>query len=122
MQGWPFTYNLTMATQNDRADAIEDLDQRIWLTVIAIPAGKIATYGDVAERAGIPGAARRVGAALRKLPKGSKVPWHRVVNASGKSSLPPGTAGADRQRARLADEGVLLGAGGSAVLRRYRWK
>lgn len=98
-----------------------NLDQRIWLTVCAIPPGKLATYGDVAQRAGLPGAARRVGTALRKLPRGSNVPWYRVVNASGKSSLPPGTEGADRQRALLADEGVLLGAGGTAVLRRYRW-
>ncbi|MFT4768110.1 MAG: methylated-DNA-protein-cysteine methyltransferase-like protein [Glaciecola sp.] len=98
-----------------------DLDQRIWLTVCAIPLGKLATYGDVAQRAGLPGAARRVGAALRKLPQGSNVPWHRVVNASGKSSLPSGTQGAGRQRALLADEGVLLGSGGAAILRRYRW-
>ncbi len=97
------------------------LDQRIWLTVCAIPPGRIATYGDIAERAGLPGAARRVGAALRKLPKGTEVPWHRVVNASGRSSLPPGSNGEDRQRRRLADEGVLLGSGGSAVLKRYRW-
>ncbi len=102
-------------------DSPESIDQRIWLTVCAIPEGRLATYGDVAARAGLPGAARRVGAALRKLPSGSEVPWHRVVNASGRSSLPPGTRGADRQRARLAEEGVLLGAGGAAVLRRYRW-
>ncbi|MEO1079822.1 MAG: methylated-DNA--[protein]-cysteine S-methyltransferase [Pseudomonadota bacterium] len=98
------------------------MDQAIWLTVCAIPAGSIATYGDVAERAGLPGAARRVGAALRKLPQGSEVPWHRVVNAQGRSSLPPGKGGADRQLARLADEGVLLGSGGRATLERYRWR
>ena len=97
------------------------IDQRIWLTVCAIPAGSIATYGDVAERAGLPGAARRVGAALRKLPRGTDVPWYRVVNANGRSSLPPGSEGEDRQRALLADEGVLLGHGGAQVLRRYRW-
>ena len=102
-------------------DSPESIDQRIWLTVCAIPPGRLATYGDVAERAGLPGAARRVGVALRKLPAGSEVPWHRVVNASGRSSLPPGAQGADRQRARLAEEGGLLGAGGAAILRRYRW-
>lgn len=96
-------------------------DQRIWLTVATIPRGNIATYGDVAERAGLGRGARRVGAALRKLPPDSKIPWHRVVNASGRSSLPPGPDGADRQRALLAGEGVLLGSGGPAVLRRYRW-
>ena len=98
------------------------IDERIWLTVCAIPAGSIATYGDVAERAGLPGAARRVGAALRKLPKGTEVPWHRVVNAQGRSSLPPGQHGADRQLTLLADEGVILGAGGRTTLQRYRWR
>jgi methylated-DNA-protein-cysteine methyltransferase-like protein len=98
------------------------IDQAIWLTVCAIPEGCIATYGDVAERAGLPGAARRVGAALRKLPRGSEVPWYRVVNAQGRSSLPPGRNGADRQLALLADEGVILGSGGRATLERYRWR
>lgn len=97
------------------------IDQRIWMTVCAIPAGRVATYGDVAERAGLPRGARRVGAALRKLPPGSEVPWHRVVNASGRSSLPPGPDGAGRQHALLRAEGVLLGKGGAAALRRYRW-
>jgi len=49
------------------------------------------------------------------------VPWHRVINTSGRSSLPPGSQGADRQSALLADEGVLLGASGRATLERYRW-
>ncbi|MEM9316321.1 MAG: methylated-DNA--[protein]-cysteine S-methyltransferase [Pseudomonadota bacterium] len=98
------------------------IDERIWLTVCAIPRGSVATYGDVAARAGLPGAARRVGAALRKLPAGSQVPWHRVVNAQGRSSLPPGRSGAGRQLSLLADEGVLLGEGGRASLQRYRWR
>jgi methylated-DNA-protein-cysteine methyltransferase-like protein len=105
----------------DAAQHEPTVDQRIWLTVAAIPAGRIATYGDIAQRAGMPGAARRVGAALRRLPRGSAVPWHRVVNASGRSSLPPGSRGEDRQLALLAAEGVLLGKGGRAVLTRYRW-
>jgi methylated-DNA-protein-cysteine methyltransferase-like protein len=100
---------------------VTEIDQRIWLTVCAIPRGKLSTYGEVAARAGLSGAARRVGAALRKLPPGTQVPWHRVVNANGRSSLPPGRQGADRQRALLADEGVILGSGGKSVLKRYRW-
>jgi methylated-DNA-protein-cysteine methyltransferase-like protein len=113
----------TSMTTSDTPEANDgNLDERIWLTVCAIPRGCIATYGDVAERAGLPGAARRVGAALRKLPRGSEVPWYRVVNASGRSSLPPGREGEDRQLALLADEGVLIGRGGRKVLERYRWR
>ncbi|MEO0437591.1 MAG: methylated-DNA--[protein]-cysteine S-methyltransferase [Pseudomonadota bacterium] len=105
---------------NEDSDA-PSLDQRIWLTVNAIPPGRVATYGDIAERAGLPGAARRVGAALRKLPKGTDIPWYRVVNASGRSSLPDGTQGSDRQHALLEKEGVYLRIGGRAALKRYRW-
>lgn len=110
-----------MVAMNSRSKQPADVDERIWLTVASIPRGRVATYGDVAERAGLPGAARRVGSALCKLPNGSTIPWHRVVNASGRSSLGPGPQGADRQSARLAEEGVFLGSGGASVLARYRW-
>ncbi|MEM6606328.1 MAG: methylated-DNA--[protein]-cysteine S-methyltransferase [Pseudomonadota bacterium] len=93
----------------------------MWLTVCAIPKGRVATYGDIAARAGLPGSARRVGAALRKLPKGTEVPWHRVVNASGKSSLPSGSGGAERQYRLLESEGVYLKIKGLQSFRKYRW-
>jgi methylated-DNA-protein-cysteine methyltransferase-like protein len=46
-----------------------DIDHRIWQVVALIPEGKVATYGDIAQQAGMPGAARRVGLALKRLPK-----------------------------------------------------
>jgi len=97
------------------------LDERIWLTVAAIPSGRIATYGDIAARAGLPGGARRVGAALRRLPAGSGIPWYRVVNARGTSSLPEGSGGARRQQQLLADEGVSLELPLSQLFPRHRW-
>jgi methylated-DNA-protein-cysteine methyltransferase-like protein len=102
-------------------DSPESIDQRIWLTVCAIPRGMVATYGDIAQRAGMPGAARRVGVALRRLPRGTSVPWYRVVNASGRSSLPPGPDGADRQHALLQEEGVAL-LPGTGAFRKHRWR
>ncbi len=63
------------------------LYETIWDTVALIPRGKVATYGQVAEFSGIPGQARLVGYALHNLPRGSDVPWHRVINAQGKISL-----------------------------------
>ena len=53
---------------------------------MAIPPGRVATYGQVAEAAGLPGRARLVGRALRELPDDSAVPWHRVVGAGGRIS------------------------------------
>src|SRR5579883_1257092 len=67
-----------------------------------IPRGKVATYGEVAEAAGFPGAARQVVWALRKA--GPGLPWHRVIGAGGRIRL-PGEAGLE-QRTRLAAEGI----------------
>ena len=93
--------------------------QPIWQVVAAIPAGRVATYGQVAELAGLPGGARQVGRALAELPAGTRLPWQRVVRASGASAL-PGEAG-ERQLARLRGEGVALTAG-RVDLKRCRWQ
>ena len=61
--------------------------RRIYATVSRIPKGRVATYGQVAEVAGLPRRARLVGRALRELDEDSDVPWHRVVNAKGTISL-----------------------------------
>ena len=79
-------------------------EERIWRVVADIPPGSVASYGQVAELAGLPGGARRVGRCLSRLPAGTRLPWHRVVNAAGAISL-PGDAGR-RQRELLLDEGV----------------
>jgi methylated-DNA-protein-cysteine methyltransferase-like protein len=97
-----------------------DTEQRIWQVVALIPSGKVATYGDVAALAGIPGAARRVGRALKALPAETAIPWHRVVNARGRASLPQGSASQYTQRQRLEAEGIVFRANGSLDLRRYR--
>lgn len=93
---------------------------RIYETVARIPRGKVATYGQIAELAGLPGRARQVGYALHALPPGSPVPWQRVLNARGEISL-PGAAGA-RQRALLAAEGVEPGDSGRIDLATYQWR
>jgi len=95
--------------------------ERIWQVIAMIPKGRVATYGQVAELAGLPGGARRVGRILSQLPSGTRIPWHRVINASGGISLPPRSAGYARQRARLAKEGVQFNATGRVPLRRFRW-
>lgn len=99
----------------------DDLRERIWQVVAAIPSGKVATYGQVAELAGLPRMARAVGRTLSQLPKGSKLPWHRVINAAGKISFPEGSEAYKRQRARLEDEGVTF-LKGKVPLKTYRWQ
>lgn len=98
------------------------LDQRIWLTIMAIPEGRVSSYGEVARRAGLPGGARRVGRALRVLPAGSAVPWHRVLNSQGKSSLPEGSESWRAQRDQLEEEGVEISLKGRVDLKRFGWQ
>ena len=57
---------------------------RIWDTIGDVPKGSVASYGQIAEVAGIPRGARQVGYALRHLPDEHNVPWHRIIQASGK--------------------------------------
>jgi len=99
-----------------------DINHRIWQVVSLIPKGKLATYGDVARQAGMPGAARRVGLALRNLPPETRIPWHRVINAQGRISLPAGSASQYRQRQRLQDEGLSFRPNNSLDLKKYRWR
>jgi alkylated DNA nucleotide flippase Atl1 len=75
--------------------------------VRTIPAGAVATYGDVANALGSPRAARQVGYAMAALPEGTDVPWWRVVAAGGR--LAQHTAAGRRAQARaLAAEGVAV--------------
>ena len=87
-----------------------------------IPAGTVATYGQVASEAGLPGRARQVGYAMAALPTGSDVPWHRVVNARGEiSRRSGGTAFEQIQRVLLEAEGVSFNAHGRIDLESFRW-
>ncbi len=96
-------------------------NQRIWQVVAAIPPGRVATYGEIAQKAGMARAARRVGYALRGLPANTRIPWHRVVNAQGRISLPEDSGSHAIQRDRLEQEGILFSLKGKIDLRQYGW-
>jgi methylated-DNA-protein-cysteine methyltransferase related protein len=95
---------------------------RIYAVVRRIPRGRVATYGQVAELAGLPGHARQVGYALHALPGDSTLPWHRVVNAGGGVSRRADPGWDDLQRQFLEREGVRFDAEGRLSLRCYRWQ
>lgn len=82
--------------------------EQIWKTVAAIPRGQVASYGDIARRACLPRRARLVGHALKVAPATLKLPWHRVLNAQGRISLPAGSKAHRMQRRLLEEEGVLF--------------
>jgi methylated-DNA-protein-cysteine methyltransferase-like protein len=93
---------------------------RILAAIKRIPRGKVCTYGNVADVAGLPRRARLVGTVLRQTPASTAVPWFRVINASGRISFPVGSEAYARQRGKLEAEGVVF-AGGRVDLRRYGW-
>lgn len=94
--------------------------ERVLAAVRRIPRGKVCTYGNVAEVAGLPRRARLVGTVLRQSPSAKGLPWFRVINAGGRISFPVGSDAYARQRHKLEAEGVVF-VGGRVDLRRYGW-
>lgn len=95
---------------------------RIYAVVRRIPRGRVATYGQVAGLAGLPGHARQVGYALHALSGDEPVPWHRVINARGEISERAWRGSEDFQRVRLEREGVGFDDRGRVSLPRYQWR
>jgi methylated-DNA-protein-cysteine methyltransferase related protein len=106
------------------ADAVERLYRSIYAVVRRIPRGHVATYGQVAELAGIPGGARVAGAAMKTSKPTDRLPWQRVI---GKASKLRGRiaihdpVGAAVQRKLLEDEGITIGETGLVALDEFGW-
>ena len=102
---------------------------QVWSLVRQIPAGKVATYGQIAAYVPIPPGvdpenyhafgARWVGGAMSSCP--ADVPWQRVINAQGKISLPQG-GGHSIQRELLEAEGIEFDQRERIDLIRFRWE
>ena len=96
-------------------------DQKIWQVVLAIPPGKVASYGQVADMAGLGRQARYIGRALGKLPQGHSVPWYRVIRSNGQIAFPEGSDIYCEQVSLLKAEGVDV-VNGRVSMRRFRWQ
>jgi len=94
--------------------------EAIYLALQQIPRGTVVTYGQLAQLAGLPGAARLVGNLLNNLPEGTRLPWHRVINAQGKLSLPADSPGYIEQIRRLTLEDIEV-IRGKISLKRFGW-
>ena len=94
---------------------------RIYAVVRRIPRGRVATYGQVALLAGNPRWSRVVGYALHVNPDPEGSPCFRVVNRLGETSRAFAFGGADMQRLRLEEEGVIFTPDGRVDLSRYGW-
>ena len=97
------------------------VELRIYTAVATIPSGRVATYGQIGMLAGLPRSGRLVGRTLKNLPNDSNLPWHRVINASGRISLPLDSESFKRQKARLQEEGLIV-KGNRISLAQYQWQ
>lgn len=101
---------------------MDDYEQQLYAWLAQIPSGRVVTYGQLARLIGRPNGARWVGRQLGRLPPGSSLPWHRVVNASGGSSLSMDNNGASNRQLRLLQrEGVPV-VDGRVSLALFRWE
>lgn len=99
-----------------------DMAERVYALAKAIPAGSVASYGQLAALSGHPRAARIVGQLMRRCAPSRGVPCHRVVMGDG-SLCPEDAFGVPGlQRALLAAEGVPFLADGRVDMAACRWQ
>ena len=89
-------------------------------TIASIPRGRVSSYGEIAQRAGLPGRARLVGKVLGEAGH-EKLPWHRVLRSSGQSAFPRGSRGFREQSQRLRMEGVVV-VNGRVNVQLFGWQ
>lgn len=109
---------------SDDTTHLQQLYRAIKTVIRRIPRGRVATYGQVAELAGIPGGARIAAAALKTSTPADALPWQRVIGKSGRSRgriAIHDPVGAAIQRELLTDEGIEIGESGLVALDVYGW-
>ena len=95
--------------------------QRIWQTVVLIPTGKVASYGQIADLAGLPGRARLVGKALSQVPDNIKIPWYRVLRSNGQLAFPNGSEQAKLQIGLLQEDNIVV-FNNRVKLKDFQWQ
>ncbi|MEY4641800.1 MAG: hypothetical protein RLZZ227_1794 [Pseudomonadota bacterium] len=96
------------------------LPELIWQVVATIPRGKVATYGQIARLCGHPSHARYVGATLKNLPKGTRLPWQRVLKSNGALAFPVASGPYKKQKELLEREKVIF-SNYKVALKQYGW-
>jgi methylated-DNA-protein-cysteine methyltransferase-like protein len=95
--------------------------QKIWHTAQLIPAGKVASYGQIADLAGLPGRARLVGKSLSFIPKDLTVPWYRILRSNGQLAFAQGSQQSLLQTALLQQEEVAV-FNNRVKLKAFQWQ
>lgn len=95
--------------------------ERVYAEVAKIPAGKVCTYGKIAQLAGYPGASREVGLAMSRVQDAASLPCHRVVNKSGALAPDYAFGGKQQQKRLLEGEGVAFHPDGTIDMAKHQW-
>ena len=98
----------------------ESFYDRVINIIQSIPEGKVATYGEIADYADNPRAARQVAYILNSSWRKHNLPWHRVINSKGGISLNP-NRGYDLQKKLLKKEGIIFDENDRIDLKRFQW-
>ena len=85
---------------------ISNFREKVYTILKTVPKGKVVTYGQLAQMAGSPGAARAVGMCMKENPHAPIVPCHRVVASDGKLTGYSGKNGVKGKKQMLTEEGV----------------
>lgn len=93
--------------------------EQVYAIIAAIPKGKVVTYGQIAQMAGMPTYIRQVCFILRHLPNDSKLPCHRIINSQGRLSVKNDTY--MRYKQRLIAEGIVFNQRDKIDLHKFGW-
>jgi len=91
--------------------------RRIIEQILAVPRGKVSTYGSIAEKAGLPNGARQTVRALHSMTEKYSLPWHRIVRSGGVIALEG--EGRALQITLLRGEGVKVSGEGKIDMDKY---
>ena len=95
-----------------------DCTRRIMEQILAVPKGRVCSYGGIARKAGLPNGARQVVRVLHSLSEKFDLPWHRIIRRDGSIALGEGD-GRELQMALLRAEGVGVSSSGKVDMGRF---
>ena len=95
-----------------------DSTLRIIKQILAVPRGKVSSFGEIAIKAGLPNGARQTVRVLHSMSEKHNLPWHRIIRSDGTIALEG--EGKELQITLLRSEGVEVSAQGHIDLEKYR--
>jgi len=97
-----------------------DITRKITEQILAVPRGRVSSYGVIARKAGLANGARQTVRVLHSLSEKYNLPWYRIIRSDGGIALAEG-AGRELQINLLRREGVKVSENGKIDMGKYAW-